>query len=59
MNRKHLAFSAIILFVLLSWGGCQKETITDPNDPLIVYFNGLLDPHPDYLFKRFTEILFD
>lgn len=26
---------------------------------IIVYFNGLLDLHSDYLFKRFTEILFD
>ncbi len=26
---------------------------------IIVYFNGLLDPHSDYLFKRFREILFD
>jgi len=36
MNRKHLTFSAILLVVLLlSFGGCQKETITDPHDPLI------------------------
>ena len=26
---------------------------------IIVYFNGLQDPHSDYLFKRFREILFD
>jgi hypothetical protein len=44
MNRKHLAFSAIYLVVLLlSFGGCQKETITDPHDPLIEKMKSVTD----------------
>ena len=35
MNWKHLKFSSIFLVVLLFWGGCQKETTIDPNEPLI------------------------